>query len=629
MPENDLIGNKTKAVPVKPKEIGIDTDKNLISNIIDAAETSSLDMASIESFSTVAQTREEIYNLIDLMSQDDTISAILETYAEDSVESNDSGQIIWCESSNDKVAKYVTYLLDSLNVDKNAYNWIFNLIKYGDLYLKLYRESDYENDILFSDTRTGKQRKRRLDEKRKLDEDVKLNLRKSSDHFVHYVEAIANPGEMFELTKFGKTMGYIQAPASIQKNYNKSSILNSYLTYKMKPNDVNIYDATEFVHACLEDNSSRTPEEVNIFSTDEDLKKDTNVQSSYTVRRGQSLLSNSFKIWRELSLLENSVLLNRLTKSAIVRILNVDVGDMPKEQVNNFMTRLKEKIEQKSALGVGNSMTEYTNPGPIENILYVPTHGTQGNITAQSIGGDVDVKGLSDLDYFQNKLYGSLRVPKQFFAQTDDAAGFNGGSSLSIISSRYGKAIKRIQNTLCQAITDLINVFLLDKGLTSYINQFTIRMQSPITQEELDRRENMRNRIGVIGDIINQINDVVKDEVVKAKIVKVLLSNSIADPEVISLLQEQIDLLEEPKSKSPKKDDSNEEEIDAPKDIEANDDPIFGDSSNEFSSSEFLDDISSDVLSDESSEFIADADEDSYMPNADELGIDLTNNDEF
>nr|DAE27130.1 MAG TPA: portal vertex protein [virus sp. ctnRj46] len=41
-------------------------------------------------------------------------------------------------------------------------------------------------------------------------------------------------------------------------------------------------------------------------------------------------------------------------------------------------------------------------------------------------------------------MYGALRVPKQFMGFTDDATGFNGGTSLTIISSRYAKMIKRI-----------------------------------------------------------------------------------------------------------------------------------------------------------------------------------------
>lgn len=624
---NDIIGLKTKAVPVKPKEIGIDTTDNFTSEVLDAASSSELDMSILESFSTVAQTREEVYNLIDTMSQDDKVSSILETYAEDIVETNDEGKVVWCDSSDEKVAKYVTYLLDSLNVDKNIYSWAFKLVKYGDLYLRLYRESDYGDDLLFGDDTEE-------ESKKPLKEDVKLHIKGKDDHFVHYVEAVDNPGEMFELTKFGKTMAFIKASTRIMQNYDKNSVgsLNPYLTYKMQKNDVNIYPATEYVHAALEDNSGRTPEKVSIFTKENEESTDSN---SYTVRRGQSLLYNTFKIWRELTLLENSVLLNRLTKSAIVRILNVDVGDMPKEQVQNFMDRLKAKIEQKSALNVGESMAEYTNPGPIENIIYVPTHGTQGQITAQAIGGDVDPKQLTDLDRFTNEFYGAFRIPKAYFGWTDDGAGFNGGQSLSIISARYGKAVKRIQNTLCQCITDLINIFLLDKGLKSYINRFVIRMQAPVTQEELDRRENMRNIIGVNSDAMNLINSVVTDEVLKVKIVKELLSSCIGNPNVIALLQEQIDMMENPEEENDNdKDNDNKEDK---KDKRPK--PIGSSGPSEPSEGELFDNISEpeeEIPTEEPFETPEEGEEiieptngeDSYLPNPAELGLDLTNNEQ-
>ena len=133
------------------------------------------------------------------------------------------------------------------------------------------------------------------------------------------------------------------------------------------------------------------------------------------------------------------MLLNRITKSSIVRIINVEIGDMPKEQVGPHLQGIKALMEQKSAINTGKSMQEYTNPGPIENNIYVPINNGKGAVTTDQVGGDVNVSQIPDIEYFQNKFFGSMRVPKQFFGLTDDGAGFNGGQSLAIISSRYAK----------------------------------------------------------------------------------------------------------------------------------------------------------------------------------------------
>ena len=178
-------------------------------------------------------------------------------------------------------------------------------------------------------------------------------------------------------------------------------------------------------------------------------------------------------------------------------------------------------------------------------------------------------------------------------------------------------------NTMCQLITDLINLFLIDKGLTNYINKFTIRMQQPITQEELDRRENMRNRVGVVNDIMSQINQVVTDEILQAKIVKALLSTSIADPEVISLMQEQIDMLEEAKEDGEEIDNKKDKPVEPPA-PEINLPTPIG-PSNDFEEPEpFEEPEEIEEPGNETIEPVETETEDSYLPNGNELGVDLT-----
>ena len=625
-----LVGKKVKAVPKEPQSVGADIDNDFIYELLDAAQTSQIDLNSIDNFSNVSQSRESLYALIDTMAEDDRVSAILETYTEDVTQTNENGQIVWCECDNSDISEHVNYLLDTLNVDKYAYEWVYNLIKYGDLYLQLFRDSDFKEDEDFMDELKSKSKQdNRLDEsldgsKEDLKEDVNVVLHKESDHYRNYVEMVANPGEMFELTKHGKTMTYVQAPTNIQSQFTNQEAY-SFMFYKMKQKDINIYGATDFVHACLSNNnSSRSPEEVSIFTNDDDYDAEKNTKANtFKVKRGQSLLYNQFRTWRQLSLLENSVLLNRLTKSAIVELINIDIGDMSKEQATTYVDRLKQKIEQKSAIQVGKSIQEYTNPGPIKNMVYIPSHEGQGTVTATTLGGDYDPKSLTDLDYFQNKFYGNMRVPKQFFNLTDDSTGFNGGSSLTIISSRYGKEVKNIQNVLIQCLTDLINYFLIDRGYTSYINKFKLRMQAPITQEELDKREAAQKQMGIVQDTMSQVNSLIKDDIIKLKVLKTLLSTTYSDPELINLIDEQIKQLEqekvekeekgEPKDKKPKK----SEEDNLPP-MTRSETPLRGEPSLEEPTLEEPEETGEEEAPTE--------DEGSYLPSPDELGVDLLGN---
>lgn len=528
------VGTKIKVKPLEPPQTDIDLDKSLEDAILTSAQGGDLQAGVFESFSTAAQNRESEYELIDTMAMDSTIAAAIETYAEDITQPNSKGDIVWVEADDPEVGKYVSYILKKINVDKQIFSWAYNLTKYGDVYLRLLRESDFNNSRLFG----NKSVKTKTD----LKEDVNLNIARDNDPYAFTVEMVKNPNEMFELTKYGKSIGYIKAGVNVQKDFSNNNDVSYFTRYNFQKKDVDIYAPTEFVHACLEGSTSRADEEIDIFFNDDDYNNKANAET-FNVRRGTGILNDLFKVWRQLSLLENSVLLNRLTRSSIVRAIQMEVGDMPANQVSNVTSRVKNLIENKSALDVGKNMSEYTNPGPMENIIIIPTRNGKGALTINQIGGEVDPKQLTDLDWYNNKLFGGLKIPKQYFGWTDDAAGFSGGTSLSQYSARFGKAVKRMQSALSEMITDMINLILIDNGYPRYVGRYNIKMQAPVTQEEIDRKQDLSNTLRNISDIMNTLGDV-ETPAAKLKILKSLLSECLSGQEITNILQEEIDKME-------------------------------------------------------------------------------------
>ena len=592
--KNPLVGSQAQPTTLdNTTKIDIDVTKALIDDIIEAGINGGLDTSAIENFTSLSNSREQIYQVIDSMAADSSVASVIKIIAEEATEMNDQGHIIWCESQNPKISLFVNYLLNVMNADKNIYGWVYNLIKYGDVYLRLYRESDYEDKLFKKDnidntlaarTTLNESANKSLNEStdNSLDEAVNLNVHKASDKYSHYVEMINDPGTLYELVKFGRTYGYIETPNEETKIDFLSSTFgtngsNAIGNFRMKSADVNIYQADDFVHACLEDNFTRFPEKVELFVTDDDYKNNTNSQA-YTVRRGKSMLIDAYKIWREKSLLENSILLNRITKSSIVRNIQVEVGDMPKTQVQATLRRVKELFEQKSALNVGEAMSEYNNPGPIENNIFTATHNGQGAITINSIGGDIDVKNLADLDAWIVKFYAAFGIPKAYLGYTDDGAGFNGGTSLAIISSVFAKGVKRVQNAIIQALTDAINLFLIDKGCKAYLNNFVLKMKAPITQEEIDYRSDLTNRISAISNMQSLFSDI-EDKARRLEILKELIATLDYGDGIIQIIQEEINALEAAAREEELEDsETNDVEIDNPVE-ELDDSNVLGNSS--------------------------------------------------
>lgn len=519
---NSLVGSQAKPVVLDDTtKLDIDTNKVLIDNIIEAGISNQLDITALEHFTSVSNVRDQVYQLIDTMCQDSTVASVVRTYTEEVCETADNGHIIWCESDKPEISQFVNYLLNVINVDKNIFSWVYCLIKYGDVYLRLYRESDFVDKLFKKENidKVGKQ----------LHEEVNLNIHTANDPYTYYVEMVADPSTLFELRKYGQTFGYIEVPNNVNQ-FDVSSYIGgttglmsqdqNALNFRYKSTDVNVYQADDFVHAALDDNTSRFPETVELFFERDDLDSklknktkgkngSTNASgTTYEVKRGKSMLYDSYKVWREKALLEAAVLLSRLTRSGLVRKVGVEVGDMPKEQVQQTLRRVKEMFEQKSSFNTNQSFSEYTSPGPIDNFIYYATHGGIGAISVEAVGGDYDPKQLTDLDWWNNKFYASFGIPKQYFGFTDDGAGFNGGTSLSIISSVFAKGVKHIQNAILQAVTDLINLILFNKGCKAYLNNFVLKMRAPLTQEEIDYRTHFNDRANAISNINSLFTDV-------------------------------------------------------------------------------------------------------------------------
>lgn len=612
--EDKRVGNKITPKPVPERNIGIDYDNEFWDIMTEAATNSQVDVTSLNALSNIAQNRETLYQTLDTMAQDPIISAMLEIYTEDATETNENGDIVWVESEDSEVSAYVNFLLESLRVDKHIYKWMHSLVKYGDIYLKLFRESDFSDDLLTNKDRTTLNEKfeKAVDSEKSPLNEARVVAYTSDDRLVNYIDLVPNPAEMFELTKFGKSYAYVKANNIPTLQENIDSVYNLSYLYKFRRRDVLVYNAVSYVHGALEDNGSRTPEQIQIFLSDNIDDISATDATIYTVRRGQSILAPMYKKWRQIMLLEASMLLNRLTKSSLVRIIEVETADLPKEQVKPYLMRIKSMLEQKASFNVGDSMSEYTNPGPMENNVYVPTHNGVGAINIQQLGGDVNVKDIADIDYFKNGFYSASRIPKQFLGDTDDATGFNGGTSLSIVSSRYAKTIKRIQAVMLQTLTDAVNILLLDRGLDRYVNQFTLRMQEPVSQEELDKREARISEIGIVRDVMDLITDL-EDESAKLRILKSLLAQAINNQEVLDLIQDEIDTLLE---------ENSEEEFDSSaNDIDSIlDDRDGGDSNFESPSSKSL----GDMFTDESDSSTS---EDDNLPTPADLGAgDLSDN---
>ena len=344
----DIFDKKIISVPLPKKEIGVDTEDKVIQKVADGEEANGL-----ETLTTISLDRDMAYNQVDDMCNDSRIASALEAYVEEAAKIGDDGRIVYVDSTDSDISKMVTHFLDAMNVDKYIYSWAYSLIKYGDVYVRLYRESDVNPEVKKT---------------RKLNEDIIVGYyNRVVDPYVDYCEQILNPAEMFELKKFGKTYAYIQCPiASLQVNNRDRNRLTYYTS--RDNNDVKLFQATEFVHGCLNQSYSRVAETLEIFGDTADAG------DTYTVNRGQSLFYTLYPLWRQMQLLENSMLLNRVNTNAILRLIQVEVGNLPAEEdVQMVTTGVSNMLQNKLSISTKTMSNLYLSDAPTVNYAVMPT----------------------------------------------------------------------------------------------------------------------------------------------------------------------------------------------------------------------------------------------------------------
>lgn len=414
--DSDRLRVRIKGKPGTEDQVAIAKDGTTLPDFLNEISSSSMvDISELNSFRSMSSDREVQYRIYDEMALDTIISSALELYADDSTQYNSKGEIIWVESENTDVAAFGNRLIDKLNLNENAWSHIYSLVKYGDLYLETFRDDETDdNPILTTDLPYS---------------DIKVHKERKGTQMEEYIEAVPNPAEIFDLTKRGKTVGFIKTPTddgdALTPHYGYQMMTEGDETVVLRPD--------KYVHVSLSSDVNRFPETIKLRYMNDSKDEDVNYNSvddmnvhTYTVSRGKSILHDVYKSYKELSLMEDSLLLNRVTRSSIIRLLQIEVGDMEKGQVREVLKRYKNLMEQKNYVDkIDGTYTSMASPGPIDNILYIPTKDGKGNVTASNIGGDVDVKSIVDIDYFKNKLYGGLKIPSAFleghciFSQTE------------------------------------------------------------------------------------------------------------------------------------------------------------------------------------------------------------------
>lgn len=465
---------------------------------------------NLQDFRMMSTNRYRQYAAYEEMANDPIISTALDMYADDACQTDANGERVWVTCTEEKQDKIVEGVFDNIDLKNKVWRICRLLAEYGDVYIELiYDDNDTANVKLVesgnnNSVPTNYKEYRTIEEAlndTEKEEPIELKLAHSTGHILNDFRIVNDIQNMFDLQINGKTVAFARL---IESEYD--SDITGYITAKDSAEHVRYYPTDKFIHIYLDQADKRVSEKYLAHCANgNDLKFD--------VVRGKSMIHDLYSTWRDLQLLEYSIMLNRASKSSIFRFVQVEVGNMSKSNVDVTLRKVKNLIESKLTLNTkDNTYKPYHDPGPIENYLYIPVRNGQGAISVNTVGGDVNIKDLADLDFYQNKLFSGLKIPKEFLNYGDGNALFNSGAALTKLDARYARTVKRLQSFVLIGLKRMVDIFLNNKGLSYIVPNYEVQMVVPATVEDNDRIETFTNKIAVMNELTEALTGLAADE---------------------------------------------------------------------------------------------------------------------
>jgi hypothetical protein len=287
----------------------------------------------------------------------------------------------------------------------------------------------------------------------------------------------------------------------------------------------------------ISDTDKLLPERAYIHFISDRANKEYLTNDAY-IQYGASFLEGARTYYKQRQLLDDLLILARLTRSSFYRLFSVDVGAASSQDTARMMRELKTAVSSKQSINVSTEVfSSRTSPILTGGNVYFPTRNGQGAVTVQEVGGEVNVSALADIDYFDDRYYGALKVPKQFLGQSDEMPGGIGDTTLTQLDIRYARTVKRCQRIIKSGLKDLIYWYCSIHNILP--PSFTIEMPKILTAEDTRLSDIQKAKIETTNSILDLVKAVDEDIIEKsdkAKLIASLLNNVSNDEDILDAL---------------------------------------------------------------------------------------------
>ena len=382
--------------------------------------------------------RTQLYSDYDVMDNDAIIASALDIIADECSLKNEMGEVLQIRSSDEDIQKILYNLFyDVLNIEFNLWSWTRQMCKYGDFFLKLEIAEKFGVYNVLPYTAYHMERQEGWDK----DNPMSVRFKYSPDGYV------------------GGGYGQFSMP------------------HQFSPDTTGIYfDNYEIAHFRLLTDVNYLP-------------------------YGRSYIEPARKLYKQYSLMEDAMLIHRISRAPEKRIFYINVGSIPPNEVENFMK--KTIATMKKTPYVDQQTGEYNLKYNMQNMLedfYIPVRGNDSATKIETTKG-LDYTGMEDVVYLRDKLFAALKVPKAFMGYEKDLTG---KATLAAEDIRFARTIDRIQRILLSELYRIALVHLYVQGYKGeMLTNFELSLTTPSIIYDQERIALMKEKVDLAKNIMD------------------------------------------------------------------------------------------------------------------------------
>ena len=217
---------------------------------------------------------------------------------------------------------------------------------------------------------------------------------------------------------------------------------------------------------------------------------------------GRSYLEPARKVFKQLILMEDAMLIHRIMRAPEKRIFYMNVGGIPPNEIDQYMERTVSRM--KKTPYVDQSTGDYNLKFNIQNMtedFYIPVRGNDASTKIETTKG-LDYDGTTDIEYLKNRMLAALKIPKAFLGYDEN---LEGKSTLAAMDIRFARTIERLQRTIVSELNKIALVHLYTQGFEdSDLVDFELSLTGPSIVFEQEKTELYKSKVELANSILDK-----------------------------------------------------------------------------------------------------------------------------